>query len=119
MKLIFIYNANSGKLNGLFDLGHKIVSPESYTCNLCKLTHGKFTEQKVWKNFRESSPHQLVFLHKDEFENQYKDRYSYPIILEDNSNLEIFISTEELNRISDSKELVNLIQQKTDSFPNK
>jgi len=116
MTLIFIHNADSGKLNGLFDLGHKIVSPETYKCNLCKLTHGKFTERKVWKDFKESSSLDLVFLHKDEFEKQYIERFSYPIILKNDSGLGIFISTEELNKIFESEELINLIKQKVNLY---
>jgi len=116
MKLIFIHNADSGKLSGLIDLGHKIVSPETYKCNLCKLTHGKFTERKVWKNFKESSSLDLVFLHKDEFEKLYIERFLYPIILKDDNKLEIFISTEELNKISESENLINLIKQKANLY---
>lgn len=112
MNLIFIHNADSGMLSGLIDLGHKIVSPDTYKCNLCKLTHGKFTERKVWKNFKESSSLDLIFLHKDEFEKQYIERFSYPIILKDDNGLEIFISTEEINKISEPEKLINLIKQK-------
>ena len=35
MKLIFVYNADSGPISGLFDIGHKIISPGSYSCGLC------------------------------------------------------------------------------------
>ncbi len=65
-KLIFVYNADSGKLSALFDAGHKIVSPETYKCNLCTLTHGSFTERKAWKAFRESVNLNLKFLRKQE-----------------------------------------------------
>ena len=109
MKLIFVYNANSGKLNALFDIGHKILSPESYKCNLCSLTHGNFKERNVWKYFRKSSDLDLTFIHKDEFEDQYKGEYSYPIILKYNGELNVFISTRELNKISKPEELIELI----------
>ena len=48
-KLIFIYNANSGKHNALLDTMHKIVSPNTYNCNLCDITFGLFTENKTWR----------------------------------------------------------------------
>ncbi len=66
----------------------------------------------MWKNFKESSSLDLAFLHKDEFEKQYIERFSYPIILKDDSGLEIFISTEELNKISKPQELIDFISQK-------
>ena len=59
MKLIFVYNADSGPISGLFDIGHKIISPDTYTCGLCKLTFDTFTEKQAWRAFRESSPFEM------------------------------------------------------------
>ncbi len=112
MKLLFVYNARSGTLNALFDIGHKIVSPESYECNLCKITHGNFKERYVWKKFRETSDSDLTFLHKDEFEKQYEGEYSYPIVLKLNGEPSVFISTQELNEISKPEALIELIKER-------
>ena len=46
MEIQFIYNAKSGLANSIFDLAHKLISPDTYECNLCKITHGAFTETK-------------------------------------------------------------------------
>ena len=35
--LVVVYNAKSGGLNAVLDYVHKMVSPETYDCNLCKL----------------------------------------------------------------------------------
>ncbi len=112
MKLLFVYNANSGTLNTLFDIGHKIVSPESYECNLCQITHGTFKERNVWKKFRETSDLDLTFLHKDEFEKQYEGEYSYPIVLKLNGEPSVFISTQKLNEISKPEALIELIKER-------
>ena len=113
MELLFIYNADSGKLNALFDIGHKIVNPESYSCNLCNLTHGTFAERKEWKRFRESTSLDFVFLHRDEFEMQFGQTFSYPIVLKkEESGLEVFVSTEELNSVSDPTKLIELITER-------
>jgi hypothetical protein len=48
-QLIFVYNADSGGLNTLFDIAHKVVSPETYSCSLCMLTHGVLSERTAWK----------------------------------------------------------------------
>ncbi|WP_241234677.1 hypothetical protein [Nonlabens ponticola] len=53
-KLIFVYNANSGRINSWLDSAHKIISPSTYQCKLCELTHGAFTEHDEWSRFRES-----------------------------------------------------------------
>jgi len=132
-KLIFVYNANSGKLNSLLDSAHKIVSPGTYECQLCDLTFGVFKENELWVRFRESLATtfpdlKLEFLHKDEFEKQYWSKwlpkYSYPILLSvrdeeqdyndgfgTNSGMDIFLSTEEMNLITDTEALIETIQE--------
>ena len=81
MTLIFVYNTDSNPISSLIDLGHKILSPETYSCSLCKLTHGPFTEIDAWKAFRTSIGFPMEFLHRDEFEKKYNQRFQYPVIL--------------------------------------
>ncbi len=126
--LIFVYNANSGKINAWLDSAHKIVSPKTYQCRLCDLTYGVFKENEDWARFRESvittNPNlQLEFLHIDEFEKKYWSKwlpkYEYPIILEKseeeqdyndgfgtNSGLDIFMGKEEMNKITTTDALI-------------
>ena len=73
MKIIFVYNADSGFVSSLLDIGHKVISPDTYSCNLCKMTYGVIGEREEWKKYRESSKDEMEFLHKDEFENKYKE----------------------------------------------
>jgi hypothetical protein len=69
--LFFIYNAESGLFNGALDWAHKIVSPNTYQCELCALTYGNFGEKNTWKKFIESLENvETVFYHKDEVPNQ-------------------------------------------------
>lgn len=114
MKLIFIYNANAGAINGLLDSVHKIVSPATYECSLCSITHGVFTEQKLWAEFRKSSTIEMDFLHKDEFLKQYRSKwlpaYTFPIVLIiDDKGLGVFITTETLNTVTKQEELIELV----------
>lgn len=67
MKLLFVYNADSGLFNTLADIGHKIFSPETYRCDLCALTHGYFQERAEWRSFVESLGVECQFQHRDEF----------------------------------------------------
>ena len=115
-KLIFIYNAHSGKLNALLDTAHKIFSPDTYECNLCALTFDHFSENKKWKAFRESSTIEMEFLHIDEFNKVYASKFGYkftfPIVLiENKGELEVFISTEKINTIKTTEELMGLIEE--------
>lgn len=116
-KLIFIYNAESGLRNAVIDSMHKVISPKTYDCNLCDLTFGVFSENTTWKKFREASPVEMEFLHKDEFKKQYASKFghkfTYPIILAATENgLEVFSGTEEINAIASAEELMQLIDQR-------
>ncbi|CAM3296617.1 GTPase [Zobellia roscoffensis] len=116
-KLVFIYNADSGLKNSLLDSAHKILSPSTYDCNLCDITFGVFTENKVWKDFREKTNLDMEFLHKDEYRKQYAskfgNKFTFPIILaQTNDDLQIFVGTEEMNAIKNSESLVEVIQKR-------
>ena len=49
--LVVVYNAKSGGLNAVLDYVHKLVSPDTYDCNLCKLTYDNFGQIKRWNDF--------------------------------------------------------------------
>lgn len=120
-KLLFVYNANSGKLNASFDILHKTFSPATYNCNLCRITHGILEENKIWKNFRESSNQEMEFLHIDEFQKQYASKFghkfTFPIVLAATENgLEVFISSEEINTLERPEELISLIRERQKLF---
>lgn len=72
-QLLFVYNADSGLFNTLADIGHKILSPQTYTCELCMLTHGYFSEREAWRVFVESLPLRAQFLHRDQFRQSHPD----------------------------------------------
>ena len=111
MKLIFVYNADSGLMNTLMDIGHKAISPETYECSLCGLTFGILKEQKQWKQFRSTSSTDMEFLHRDEFQQQYDRAFEYPVVLKkDNNELEIAISHTELNKIKTLDELIARVE---------
>ncbi len=99
MKLVFVYNADSGLINTLIDIGHKAISPQTYECNLCGLTFGLVGEHKQWKKFREESNTEMEFLHRDEFEQKYSRKFEYPVILKEDNDLSVMISQAELNEI--------------------
>jgi len=108
MNLIFIYNANSGILNGIMDAGHKIFNPSTYPCSLCALTYDTFTENEIWQNFRKDSSIRMEFYHKDEFEATFpKVNMIYPAILKlEGNQITTVLTNEILNDISDVDELI-------------
>lgn len=110
MKLIFVYNADSGLVNTLIDIGHKAISPQTYECNLCGLTFGIVREHQKWKNFRETANTAMEFLHRDEFEQKYGLTFKYPVILQQNNGVHVAISASELNQINTLDELISQVK---------
>lgn len=106
MKLIFVYNANSGVASMIKDISHKLMSPQTYDCFLCSLTHGTFTEDPQWKVFRENSSIDMEFLHRDEFERKYDRKEAYPVVLKQQSTIEVVLSRDQLRHLSSVEELI-------------
>ena len=109
-QLIFVYNADSGLFNSVTDFVHKIISPSTYACNLCTLTHGNFIMKNEWKTFNQQLPADVVFLHKDEFRKKFNLQTRLPAIFIKNDNaLKLFISDKEINNCKTIQQLENLI----------
>ena len=69
--LVFVYNADSGLFNTVADIGHKLFSPQTYQCDLCRITYGLFSVRQEWQAFVEGLPLAVEFLHRDQFREQY------------------------------------------------
>ncbi|SEL11625.1 hypothetical protein SAMN04487910_1769 [Aquimarina amphilecti] len=115
--ILFVYNANSENWSKYLDFAHKIISPSTYSCGLCSLTHGNFSEKKIWKTFRETVSSKMVFLYKDEFLGKYKDEqyqeFIFPIVLEQKKNkLDPLIESEELKSIQSVENLIENLKAK-------
>lgn len=80
--LVFVYNADSGLVNLLKDIGHKLLSPKTYPCSLCDLTYSAFGEKRSWVRFRKTIPVPQLYLHIDEFTKKfaYVDEVQYPVV---------------------------------------
>ena len=111
MKLLFIYNADSGYMNSILDAAHKIVNPSTYKCSLCSLTYDSFSEKAEWKEFRSKFKHHFEFLHKDEFEKKYDGRYDYPVVLDVTGDAKVFIAKAELEGFSSLTDLILRVEK--------
>jgi len=112
--LLFIYNAKSGVANVLKDISHKLLSPETYSCNLCAITHNIFTENRAWKNYRLTSKIDMQFYHIDEFKLRYpKQTLNYPIVLlKKDNDLHEFLPSKQINKLKTVEELITIIESK-------
>ena len=109
--LVFVYNADSGLFNTVGDLAHKVLSPETYHCNLCALTHSTFGMRKSWQQFLNGLETSVEFLHADELQNLYsvKDIPLPAIFQKRGGRLILLIAADPINRcltIDDLKQLV-------------
>jgi hypothetical protein len=109
--LVFVYNAESGLFNTLSDVAHKILSPQTYACNLCALTHTAFGMRREWKEFLESLDARLEFLHADELLSRYGvTGLALPAILRKRgATLEEFIDAAAINTCRTLDELKRAI----------
>jgi hypothetical protein len=78
-RLIFVYNADGGRLAGLKDMFHKILWPATYPCSLCAITYGATSMQPAWRDFVQALPVPVEFLHRDEFVRDHPQWRDYPL----------------------------------------
>ena len=113
--LVFVYNADRGFFNMMADISHKVLSPSTYPCNLCALTHGAFSMRKEWRDFLAKIKPPLTFLHRDEFRKEFKLEDDLPAIyIKDlrTDNLRPFIDAPTLKAITGLEDLKQMINDK-------
>jgi len=114
-RLLFVYNADAGLLAGLKDTFHKILSPDTYACALCAVTHGATSMRPEWRGFIRKLPVPVAFLHRDEFIRNYPAwaRHQLPaaFAVAETGTLKPFIEAEEMNA-ADLNGLMELVRQK-------
>ncbi|MDH5473539.1 MAG: hypothetical protein OEY87_10440 [Gammaproteobacteria bacterium] len=113
-KLLFVYNADSGLFNTITDIAHKIISPKTYACHLCELTHGYFKVRESWVKFLQQLDLDCEFLHRDELFAQYGiEGKALPVIyLKQGDNLVIWMTKETIEQFDRIEELIAFMQKK-------
>lgn len=113
--LVFVYNADRGFFNMMADISHKVLSPSTYPCNLCALTHGAFSMRKEWRDFLAKIKPPLTFLHRDEFRKEFKLEDELPAIyIKDlrTDNLRPFLDARTLKTLTGLEDLKHMISDK-------
>jgi hypothetical protein len=109
--LIFVYNEQSDVFSTVTGYIHKMMSPETYHCNLCKITHHNFGMKKEWVSFIEKLPFQFEFLNKDRFIQKYRNfGIKFPVIfLKEDTRLCLIASAAEIDAQSSTDDLKKLL----------
>lgn len=112
MKLVFVYNADSGLFNTLTDIAHKLLSPSTYECNLCNLTHGYFAAREEWTTFLDDLDADIEFLHRDEYMDRYPDsEVEFPaIFVNAYDELIPWVDKKVINEMSSADALMEMIR---------
>ena len=116
-KLLFVYNANAGFINGMMDLVQKTAKPETYPCKLCLVTFSGATMKKIWKQYIADIGMPTTFLHRDEFAKLYPNiSIEFPaVLIEEDKTLSILVSRHEFETINYLPELMNVLTLKLHS----
>lgn len=112
MQLVFVYNADSGVFNTVSDIAHKLISPSTYQCNLCSLTHGYFSARGEWLDFLQNLGAEIEFLHRDEFVLAYPEcKAEYPaVFIKKPDGLALWLDKAKINKMKSVDELMDVIR---------
>ena len=112
-ELIFIYNVKSGFINELVDFAHKIISPETFDCNLCAITYDTFTMEKRWADYIQSLPINSLFTYQDKlYENNLKNVKLPSVFLRNGTELKELLSSSEINKLNELQQLIEILDKK-------
>lgn len=114
-RLIIVYNADGGLLNGLKDAVWKVASPSTYPCSLCALTYGYVSMHARWRRFLATLPYTKVFHHRDDFALAFPNHgVALPAILlvEANAAPQLLVSAADLDAQPDLNALIALVEER-------
>jgi len=112
LELLFVYNADSGLFNAMADTAHKVFSPQTYACNLCKVTYGLMTEKRAWRRFIEDLDVDALFVHRDELRQRFPQLdIQLPAVLRRSGDQDpdVCLAAEALNRCESIDDLTTLV----------
>ena len=107
-RLIFIYNADGGVAQGIMDSVHKTVSPSTYACSLCAVTHGVFRMDPKWRSWLKTLPVATEFYHKDD--SPFGDLALPAVLVERDGQVETLLSAAELDLLGSVDTLIAAIE---------
>lgn len=111
-EVLFVYNGDASMFGKVTDFAHKVISPSTYPCQLCKLTYGSFSMKKAWKEFLASRPYKVDFLHRNEWKQKYPTRKERlpAIFSKEKGEWKMEISAQEIEKTKDLEQLITLMK---------
>ena len=121
-QVIFVYAVDGGLFNSLTHYVHKIVSPKTYSCDLCTLTNGMLGIKSEWAQFIRELGVKTEFLHRNEFVERYpKAQRDFPAVftLTGDDEPQVLITSAEIGACSDLAGLISLVGERVRTKPLK
>lgn len=120
MELIFVYNAKKGLRNKVLDGLHKVLSPDTYACDLCAITHHAAGKRKQWKAFLRESNVTMHFYYSDSIPTEFDQNFAYPVVLRyENSTVTLILDKQDFAAINDLNEFIVLLKEKVPELSEK
>lgn len=122
MELIFVYNAKHGWFHDLTGSIHKVVSPSTYPCDLCALTHGYSGMKKRVRQFLGQGRWDTVFYHLNdlpaELSRLLTECGGAPAVCvrEASGNVVLLFDAETLSRFADDKAFLDGLKLALNSY---
>lgn len=113
-KLILVYNADEGLFSAITDTIHKVMSPSTYECSLCRFTFGLTSMHKEWRNFLSGVKAEKTFLHRNEFQTLHprRDDALPAIFTGTGDDIQVLVSAEEINACENLEELISIVDER-------
>lgn len=108
-ELIFIYNVDSDFFSRVVDFAHKAVSPGTYACSLCRITHGPFAMHREWADFLKGLPYKVSFQYKDQWEGGELAEGLPLVLLKEGSEIKVLLTAAQLDGVKSVPELIDMI----------
>ena len=115
--LVVVWNADAGWQHAMMDSLHKVLSPQTYSCKLCQLTHGIAGPKARWSKFIKTTERPVEFYHRDEFAGtpitEQLPGLELPVVLSYASDSwMILLSHKEIMQFSDLEALISGLKEK-------
>jgi hypothetical protein len=117
VKLLFVYNAEAGLVQGFLDSVHKVVSPQTYECDLCAITYGLTSMKPQWRDWLKGLGVPVQFYHRADFHAAWPGTdVKLPVILaEREGEIEILVGAEDFKSATTVDGLIALLEGRLDS----
>ena len=117
--LVIVWNADGGWQHALMDSLHKVVSPSTYSCKLCQLTHGLAGPKAEWSKFLKAFVGEVRIYHRDQFEKSPIAKnfpgIEFPVVLIRRSGKwQILLSKAEIFQFENLNELLNELKRRSE-----